>query len=152
MKIRIKSREEYFKETREEFDQEYMSDEELKEWIEEREKEYIESEKATRARLANLRWPENLLNFVYGNCHVNNDGVEEVLDGLLNSVTPTEEKIFRLYFQEGKTCNEICAEFDAYFVSVINILSKGRRKLLLPARRKLVLDYIGLGSDKNKRL
>ena len=143
--MKIQNKEEWFKEVREDFDSEYMNDDELKEWVEEREIEIRESEKVTRERFANLNWPENLLNYVYGSCKVIKDGIEELIEELLKTITPTEEKIIRMYFQERKTCDEICDELDAYFASITGILSKARRKLLLPARRKLVLDYIELG-------
>ena len=70
------------------------------------------------------------------------ESVEEVLSGLLDTLTPRESKVIELFYKEEKGLFEIADEFNVSGMKIRITLAKGTRKLLQPARAKRLAAFV----------
>ncbi len=94
------------------------------------------------ARPAGTHWPENLVASILGlkwaklKESVGGESVEEVLSGLLDTLTPRESKVIELFYKEEKSLFEIAEEFNVSYAMVRSVLAQGTGKLCHPSRSK----------------
>ena len=94
------------------------------------------------ARPAGTHWPENLVASILGlkwaklKESVGGESVEEVLSGLLDTLTPRESKVIELFYKEEKSLFEIAEEFDVSYATIRSILAQGTGKLCRPSRAR----------------
>ena len=119
---------------------ELYNDTQLAAFAEEIKQDLMDYEASVRP--SGMHWPENLVAAILGLKWVelkksaDGESVEEVLSGLLDTLTPRESKVIELFYKEEKGLFEIADEFNVSGMKIRITLAKGTRKLLQPARAK----------------
>ncbi len=111
-----------------------------------------EFEKNSRAK--NAHWPENLIDDVFRlkwvelKDSVNGESVEEVLTGLLDTLTERESKMIELFYKEEKGLIEIAEEFNVFYPEIYSVLWKALIAIRRRHRSRRLTPYIAKSEDE----
>ncbi len=71
------------------------------------------------------------------------ENATQVIDSVLQTLTPREEKIFRMYYLEGKKKKELAEDFEITQERIRQLLNKINRKLRHPSRSSILRRVFG---------
>lgn len=95
------------------------------------------------------RWPRNLYYEIFGAPPEDDldDNAEAALEMALETLTPREEIVVRMYYKDGMTMDNIGKEFGVVRAGIDEILRTAIRKLRHP-RRVCLVKGLGFASDE----